>query len=418
MSEDTTETAVVQGGFEDLGLCEPVLRAVESSGYRAPTPVQRQAIPLILAKRDVIGASQTGTGKTAAFALPILTLLKKHGALRCLVLEPTRELAQQVEKSFNTYGKYLDMRVTLLHGGVGYGPQRAGLKAGTDIVVATPGRLLDHLGQGTLALDKIEILILDEADRMLDMGFMPDVRRIIRSCAKMRQNMLFSATIGPEIHRVADWLLQDPTEIMIGGGKALAETISHAIYPVDDRQKFDLLLAILKEIEYKSVIIFSRTKVGADIIARWLQAADHSAVILHSDRSQKERESALLGFRSGEVEILVATDIVARGIDIAGVSHVINYDIPENPEDYVHRIGRTGRMENLGDAVTLYTASDQTFLQGIENLIGRKIDRKTLDSFDYNWSPVLEEQRKPQVKRRNHGFHTSTALNRGRRRRR
>ena len=414
MSEGTIVSETT--GFEDLGLCEPVLRAVEASGYREPTEVQREAIPEILKRRDIIGGSQTGTGKTAAFALPILTYMKKHGALRCLVLEPTRELAQQVEKSFNTYGQFLDLRVTLLHGGVGYGPQRAGLKAGTDVVVATPGRLLDHLGQRTLALDKIEVLILDEADRMLDMGFMPDVRRIIRSCAKKRQNMLFSATIGPEIRRVADWVLHDPVEILIGGGKAPAETIFHAMYPVDERQKFDLLLAILKEIDYKSVIIFCRTKVGADIIARWLDAAEHSTAILHSDRTQKDREKALLGFRSGKVEILVATDIVARGIDIAGVSHVINYNIPENPGDYVHRIGRTGRMDNLGDAVTLYTASDQTFLRAIENLIGRTIERKTLDSFEYNWSPILEEK-KPQSKRRNRGFHTNMVLNRGRRRR-
>lgn len=414
ISEDVIEEK--KPSFADLGLSEPVLKAISAKGYKEPSNIQAQAIPLVLKGKDVIGASQTGTGKTAAFALPILTRLKKHGKLRCLVLEPTRELAQQVEKSFMTYGSELDLRVTLLHGGVGYGKQRDDLKNGVDIVVATPGRLLDHLNQRTFSLKHVENLILDEADRMLDMGFIPDVRRIIQHCPKKRQSMLFSATMTEEIERICSWVCYKPVRIDIGGGISPAETVNHAIYPIDDRQKFDLLLAILKEIEYNSVIIFTRTKNGADIIARWLSSADHKTAILHSDRTQRERDKALREFKSGKVEILVATDIVARGIDIADVSHVINYDIPQHPEDYVHRIGRTGRMNAEGDAVTLFTPADQEFLRNIERFIDRKIERKKVEGFDYNWTPILEEE-KPKPKRRNKGFTSNPAMNLGRRRR-
>lgn len=405
-----------QLNFQNLNLSEAVLRGVEAQGYQEPTPIQARAIPLVLNGKDIIGAAQTGTGKTAAFALPVLTRLRKHGRLRCLVLEPTRELAQQVERAFHAYGKALNLRVTLLHGGVGYGKQRKELKEGVDIVVATPGRLLDHLGQKTLSLRQIEILILDEADRMLDMGFIPDVRRIIRECPRKRQSMLFSATLVPEIETMAGWVLRNPVRVAIGSGTDLAAKISHAVFPVDDRQKFDLLLAILKRAEFKSVIIFCRTKVGAEMIGRWLSAARHNSVIFHSDRSQKERERALMGFKNGKVDILVATDIVSRGIDIADVSHVINYDIPQHPEDYVHRLGRTGRMSKEGDAVTLFTASDRDFLRGIENFVGKPIERKRVEGFDYNWSPVLEDK-KPQPKRRNKGFSNAAELNLKRRRR-
>jgi ATP-dependent RNA helicase RhlE len=304
----------------------------------------------------------------------------------------------------------------LLYGGVGYGKQRETLGGGVDIVAATPGRLLDHLEQGTLSLKQLEFLILDEADRMLDMGFIPQIRRIIRRCPRKRQSMLFSATLGPEIERVSGWLLNNPIRASVGSGKELAKKIKHAVYPVDDRQKFDLLLAILKEIDYRSVIIFCRTKMGAEMIGRWLEAVEHQAVILHSDRSQKEREQALEGFKSGKVEILVATDIVSRGIDIADVSHVINYDMPQHAEDYVHRLGRTGRMSKEGDAVTLYTASDREFLQSIENFVNQPIERRKLEGFDYNWSPVLEEK-VPLQKRRNRGFSNTPVLKirRGRR---
>jgi ATP-dependent RNA helicase RhlE len=392
------------------------LVGVAAKGYTEPTPIQRRAIPLVLGGRDLIAAAHTGTGKTAAFALPVLTLLRRRGPLRSLILEPTRELAQQVDAALAVYGKGSPLRVALLYGGVGYGRQREALKGGVDIVVATPGRLLDHLEQRTLSLDRLEILILDEADRMLDMGFIPQVRRIIRQCPRKRQSMLFSATLGPEIERVAGWVLRNPVRASVGSGKELAKKIKHAVYPVDDRQKFDLLLAILTRIDYRSVIIFCRTKVGAEMIGRWLEAVEHRAVILHSDRSQKERERALQGFKSGKDEILVATDIVSRGIDIADVSHVINYDIPQHAEDYVHRLGRTGRMSKEGDAVTLYTASDREFLQSIENFVGQPIERRKLEGFDYNWSPVLEEK-KPLRKRRNRGFSSAPVMNlrRGRR---
>ena len=415
-SNETNPSASRPKGFDDLGLGKEVLVGVAAKGYTDPTPIQRRAIPLVLKGRDIIAAAHTGTGKTAAFALPVLTLLRKHGALRCLILEPTRELAQQVDQSLMMYGKGAPLRVALLYGGVGYGRQLEALKRGADIVVATPGRLLDHLEQRTLSLNRLEILILDEADRMLDMGFMPQVRGIISRCPRKRQSMLFSATLGPEIERVAAWVLRNPVRASVGSGKELAEKINHAVYPVDDRQKFDLLLAILERIEYQSVIIFCRTKVGADMIGRWLEAVNHRAVILHSDRSQKERDGALQGFKSGEVEILVATDIVSRGIDIADVSHVINYDIPQHAEDYVHRLGRTGRMSKEGDAVTLYTASDQEFLQSIENFVGQPIERRKLEDFEYNWSPILDEK-KPIRKRRNRGFSNTPVmkLRRGRR---
>ena len=417
MNEIAVEERSSRAGFGELGLSDAIVRGVSLCGYEEPTQIQREAIPLILEGRDLLGASHTGSGKTAAFALPILSLLNRPGPLRCLVLEPTRELAQQVEKAFLKYGRTLRLRVTLLHGGVGYGKQRQDLQRGVDIVVATPGRLLDHLSQRALILRHIRFLVLDEGDRMLDMGFIPDVRRIIGKCPRQRQSMLFSATLGPEIEGIASWVVRDPARISIGGGKALACSVQHAIYPVDDRQKFDLLLALLEKIDYRSVIIFCRTKSGADMISRWLSNTKHRTAILHSDRSQKERDQALKGFKSGAVEILVATDIVARGIDIMDVSHVINYDIPQNPEDYVHRIGRTGRMNREGDAFTLFTASDQDFLKNIERFIGQTIERKRIDDFSYNWSPILEEKT-VQRKRRNRGYDSSPTLNVGRLRRR
>ncbi|NBD38157.1 MAG: DEAD/DEAH box helicase, partial [Verrucomicrobia bacterium] len=351
-STDPKEATVPPPSFADLGLHPDVLRALDEKGYEKPTPIQAEAIPPLLQGKDLIGGAQTGTGKTAAFALPLLTRLEDtRQDPRVLIVEPTRELAQQVDEQLELYGKYRPMRHTLLHGGVRYGRQREALKAGVDIVVATPGRLLDHLGQNMISLKKVEVLILDEADRMLDMGFLPDVRRIIRACPKKRQSLLFSATIPPEIDRLSRFMLEDPVQIQIGGGRQPAETIAHSIYPVDDRQKFDLLVAVLEKLEYHSVLIFTRTKNGADIIARWLGETEHGPVgVLHSDRRQKERDESLAAFKKGKIEILVATDIVARGIDISGVSHVINYDIPLHPEDYVHRIGRTGRAEHSGDA--------------------------------------------------------------------
>jgi ATP-dependent RNA helicase RhlE len=392
--------------FDELGLHPDVLRALEEKGYQTPTPIQAEAIPNLLEGRDLIGGSQTGTGKTAAFSLPLLTKLEgNRKEPRVLILEPTRELAQQVIEQLETYGKYRPLRSVLLHGGVGYGKQREALKNGVDIVVATPGRLLDHMGQKLITLSKVEVLILDEADRMLDMGFMPDVRRIVKTCPKKRQSLLFSATIPPEIERLSRTMLTDPVQISIGGGRQPAETIEHAIYPVDDRQKFDLLVALLESLKYHSVLIFTRTKAGADTISRWLDETDHGPVgVLHSDRKQKEREACLRDFKTGKLEILVATDIVARGIDISDVSHVVNYDIPLHAEDYVHRIGRTGRANKSGDAVTLLTAGELEYLRAIERFIGKPILQKKLESFSYNWSPLFEKLGTPKKKKRNRGY--------------
>jgi len=312
----------------------------------------------VLRGGDVIGSAQTGTGKTAAFALPIIQRLGGHGPLRCLILEPTRELALQVEEAFQKFAKFTDLRVTIVYGGVGYGKQTSDLQRGMDILAATPGRLLDHLEQGNCALDQIEILVLDEVDRMLDMGFLPDVRRIVQKCPKARQTLFFTATLPPEIEQLASWALRDPVKVEIGRTHSPAETVAHAFYPVVASQKFDLLQLLLDQTDFKSVLIFSRTRMGADRIAHKLQTKGHSVGVMHSDRNQRERIEALEGFKSGKFEVLVATDIAARGLDIAGVSHVINYDVPENPEDYVHRIGRTGRAGAEGDSLTFLTPDD------------------------------------------------------------
>ncbi|MBA2242710.1 MAG: DEAD/DEAH box helicase, partial [Chthoniobacterales bacterium] len=327
-------------------------------GFTDPTPIQHRAFPIVLAGKDLIGTAQTGTGKTAAFALPILTNLAQHGAFRCLVLEPTRELAAQVETAFRDYGRFTDLRVSLVHGGVGYGKQREEAAAGADIVVATPGRLLDHLQQGTMRLSKVNVLVLDEVDRMLDMGFLPDVRRIVEQISTDRQTLLFSATLPPEIERLAAWVLRNPETVEIGAQRTPAETVTHAVYPVAAEQKFVLLMALLERTNFDSALIFSRTKHGADKIAVRLKQGKHSVAVLHSNRTQRERVEALDGFKSGKYEIMVATDIAARGIDVAGVSHVINYDVPEHPEDYVHRIGRTGRAQKVGDAFTLMNGEE------------------------------------------------------------
>jgi ATP-dependent RNA helicase RhlE len=382
--------------FSKLGLAQPVVDGVKAMGYIEPTPIQLRAIPLVLTGRDVIGSAQTGTGKTAAFALPILSKLGAHSqghGPRALVLEPTRELAAQVETSFRDYARFLNVDITVVFGGVGYGRQNDSLRAGTDIVVATPGRLLDHLEHGTLKLDKVEYLVLDEADRMLDMGFLPDVRRIIERCPRNRHTALFSATIPAQIETLINWAMRNPETIEIGARRSPAETVKHVIYPVADSQKIDLLLKLLDSVHYDSVIVFCRTKHGADRVAQLLKRNSHAVCVLHSNRTQREREQALRGFRDGRFEVLVATDIAARGLDIAEVSHVINYDVPQHPEDYIHRIGRTGRAEATGDAFTIMTAEDATHVFAIERFISQKIPRVKVEDFDYRYTALFDENK-------------------------
>jgi ATP-dependent RNA helicase RhlE len=378
--------------FSALGLSEKILEGVKAMGYVEPTPIQLRAIPLILSGKDVIGSAQTGTGKTAAFALPILSKLGAHApGPRVLILEPTRELAAQVETAIRDYSRFTDLKTTVVFGGVGYGKQNDELKVGTDTVVATPGRLLDHLEQGTLRLDKVQFLVLDEADRMLDMGFLPDVRHIVEKCPRARHTSLFSATVPPQIETLIQWAMHSPETIEIGARRTPAETVKHVIYPVSDTQKTDLLLELLKRVNYNSVLVFCRTKHGADRVAGLLKRANHAVAVLHSNRTQREREQALQGFREGKYEVLVATDIAARGLDIADVSHVINYDVPQHPEDYIHRIGRTGRAEASGDAFTIMVAEDAPHVYSIERFISQKIPRVKLENFEYRYTSLFEE---------------------------
>jgi len=383
--------------FIKLGLSPAVLEGVRAAGYTTPTPIQLRGIPLVLSGRDIIGSAQTGTGKTAAFALPILTKLDQHApGPRALILEPTRELAAQVETAFRDYARFTNLKVSVVYGGVGYGKQMEELSAGTDILCATPGRLLDHLERGTVRLDKVQFLVLDEADRMLDMGFLPDVRRIVERCPRQRHTALFSATIPPQIETLIQWAMNKPETIEIGARRTPAETVKHVIYPVADSQKIDLVLELMKRVNYNSVLVFCRTKHGADRVAGLLKRNQHAVAVLHSNRTQKEREQALQGFRDGRFEVLVATDIAARGLDIADVSHVINYDVPQHPEDYIHRIGRTGRAEASGDAFTIMTAEDAGHVFAIERFISQKIPRVKLENFEYKYTALFEEAKPGQ----------------------
>ena len=401
--------------FNRFGFLPEVVRGTQAMGFVEPTAIQLRAFPIVLAGKDLIGTAQTGTGKTAAFALPILTLLGKHAGLRCLVLEPTRELAAQVETAFRDYGRFTDLRVGLVHGGVGYGKQRDALKHGLDILVATPGRLLDLLEQRAMSLKDIKILVLDEVDRMLDMGFLPDVRRIVEKTSPKRQTLLFSATLPPEIERLSAWVLRDPELVEIGVRRSPAETVTHAVYPVAAEQKFDLLMALLERTNFDSALIFCRTKYGADRIAHQLKQGKHAVAVLHSNRTQRERIEALEGFKSGKYEVMVATDIASRGLDIAGVSHVINYDVPEHPEDYVHRIGRTGRAQNVGDAFTLTSGQELPALQAIERFIGQKIPRLKLENFSYVYTALFEPESASRSRRAIGGGRTHRGYSFGRR---
>lgn len=400
--------------FQDFQLSEEVVHGAQRIGYVEPSPIQLQAIPRILQQKDLIASAQTGTGKTAAFGLPILSMLgSSTGTTRCVILEPTRELAIQVEQAFQDFAAFTDLRVAVLFGGVGYGVQKKALQDGADIIVATPGRFLDLLQQGEVSLQGVNILVLDEVDRMLDMGFLPDVRRIVQACPTKRQTLLFSATIPQEIERLSQWCLSNPEKIDIGERRSPAESVTHAFYPVAAAQKFDLLIALLEKTDFYSVLIFCRTKDGADRIARQLLQQQHTVAVLHSNRSQQERIEALDGFKNGRYEVMVATDIAARGIDIAGVSHVINYDVPQHPEDYVHRIGRTGRAQSIGDAFTLMTAEELPHVQAIELFISSKVPRLKLEAFPYFFTMLFQEEKAAKMLRNVRGVRTSKGYSYG-----
>ena len=380
--------------FEKLGLSARILGGIRDMGYTSPTTIQEKGIPLAMEGRDLIGASQTGTGKTAAFGLPILSRLgAPEHAPRVLILEPTRELASQVVEAFDKFNVYTGLRTLAVYGGVGYEKQRRALHEGVDVIVATPGRLLDFLGDGTISLASIRFLVLDEVDRMLDMGFLPDVRRIVDACPDQRQTAFFSATMPAQIKTLANWALKEPAEVEVGIRFSPAETVSHYFYPVAADQREKLLLALLDQTNWHSVMIFTRTKMQADRIYGVLSTSTgHKVAVMHSDIAQRDREKALAGFRDGSFEAIVATDLAARGLDISGVSHVINYQVPENPEDYVHRIGRTGRAKKEGDAFTLLSADELESAEAIERLIGQKIERRQLEGFDYEYTALLDPQ--------------------------
>ena len=371
--------------FARLGLPPPIVKGVRAAGYTQPTPIQQRAIPIILAGHDLVGAAQTGTGKTAAFVLPILArLLSGNHALRALVLVPTRELAAQVETNARDYARFTDLRPGVAYGGVPIGPQERMLRQqGVDLLVATPGRLLDLHGRQSVTFEDIEVLVLDEADRMVDMGFAPDLRRILRLLPERRQTLMFSATMPPELNRVASEALVDPQRVDLAPPSRPAAGITQAIYPVPRHLKTDLLDQVLLGPEVGSAIVFARTKHGADRLARQLKSRGHSVAALHGDRSQSQRERALEDLKRGRVQVLVATDIASRGIDVDDISHVINYDVPHTPEDYVHRIGRTGRVDAAGDAFTLMSPEEDRDIAAIERFLGRSIPRVLIPDFDY-----------------------------------
>ena len=375
--------------FDDFGFAPSVLRGVHDAGYTTPTPVQAAALPPAIKGIDVVGVAQTGTGKTAAFVLPILDYLVKEPTtgkgkrrpIRALVVAPTRELAIQVTEAAATYGKHTHLRVATIYGGVGKGGQRTALRNGVDIVVATPGRLLDFMNEGVLDLSFVDILVLDEADRMFDMGFVKDVRRIVAAVPEQRQTMLFSATMPPAIQDLARSILHKPETIEVGERRDPAATVAQRAIHVDEAEKQALLHHLIDTEDVDKMIVFSRTKYRADRIMKKLDRAGYSAIAIHSNRSQGQRQRALKGFEAGTFQIMVATDIAARGIDVPGVSHVVNFDAPNMPEDYIHRIGRTGRAEATGDAITFVSAAEAKNLTAIEKHTGKAIDELKVDGF-------------------------------------
>jgi ATP-dependent RNA helicase RhlE len=374
--------------FRALGLEANILRAVQEAGYTEPTPIQTAAIPPVLAGYDLIGIAQTGTGKTAAFTLPILTRLATQPAYprrgtRVLVIAPTRELVLQIEEAVKAYGKHLPVTVATVFGGVGEQPQIRALRAGAEIIIACPGRLLDLMGRHCADFSQLRFLVLDEADRMLDMGFLPSIQRIVQQLPKQRQTLLFSATLSKEIEALTHKFQNAPKIVQIGRRANPAETVTQLVYEVPKASKTPLLLHLLRDPQMNMVLVFARMKHSADRLARSLESHGIKTAALHSNRSQSQRLRALKDFKSGLVRVLVATDIAARGIDVDGISHVVNYDFPMHPEDYVHRIGRTGRAHAVGDAISFVTPEDQGELRALERFIGRGIVRKRADNFDY-----------------------------------
>src|SRR5476649_1217643 len=376
--------------FADFGLSPLILRALTEQGYVHPTPIQAQAIPVLLQGRDVMGAAQTGTGKTAGFALPIIQLLLAHASpsmsparhpVRALILTPTRELAVQVAENVKAYAQHTPLRSTVVFGGMDMKGQTIILKGGVEIVIATPGRLLDHIEQKNISLSQVQMLVMDEADRMLDMGFLPDLQRIINLLPKQRQNLMFSATFSPEIKKLANTFLNNPLTIEVARSNATAERVTQVVYKVEENQKHALVAHILRQRDLKQVIVFSNTKIGASRLARGLEQEGMNATAIHGDKTQQERMAALESFKKGEIDVLVATDVAARGLDITDLPCVINYDLPYNAEDYVHRIGRTGRAGASGDAISIYSDKDERLLADIEKLIKQTITRGDLAGF-------------------------------------
>ena len=369
--------------FESLGLAPEILRAVKAKNYDTPTPIQAQAIPIVMAGKDLIGCAQTGTGKTAGFTLPILHRLRegRSPSLRALVLVPTRELAAQVYESVRAYGAGLRLKSAVVYGGVGLQPQRDQLRRGVDILIATPGRLLDHYRQGNVRFPHLEVLVLDEADRMLDMGFLPDVRTILKTLPTKRQTLMFSATLSPEIQQLANSILVQPEKIEIAPQGTTAKGVRQVVYPVETQRKRDLLLHLMEQEKMSQVLVFTRTKHRADHLADQLERNGKRVAALHGNKSQGARTKALEGFRRGAIQVLVSTNLAARGLDVKGISHVVNYEIPEAPEDYVHRIGRTARAEATGDAISLMASHERDNVRQIERLIGEKIPQVVLKEF-------------------------------------
>jgi ATP-dependent RNA helicase RhlE len=403
---------VITTSFNTLGLSVELLRAVQEQGYTVPTPIQAQAIPVVLQGKDLLAAAQTGTGKTAGFTLPILKKLsenKNAKGIRCLILVPTRELAAQVQESVRTYGKYKPLRSTTIFGGVNINPQIQELRRGVDIVVATPGRLLDHVQQRTIDLRTVEILVLDEADRMLDMGFIHDIRRIIGLLPKQRQNLMFSATFPEEIRKLASSFMHQPVTVEVARRNTPAELVAQVQHPVAQDRKRELLAHLVNENNWHQVLVFTRTKHGANRLAKQLNASGIQADAIHGNKSQPQRTRVLKRFKDNELQVLVATDIAARGIDIDELPHVVNFDLPHVAEDYVHRIGRTGRAGSSGEAVSLVSHDDRPLMTAIERLMARQVESRVIAGFEPGGNhqrpsqpaqPQRHQQRRPQQHQR------------------